>query len=184
MERLALPAGGGQLALGADHALVAEALGCEEAYLVRAAPTRRRAAIAALVLSLSCSGRDGRGRARRQAGSDCGCATAEILTLLCANPDGLTSEQLSAGVYGDAGQAGSIRVEISRLRKLLGDCIESERYRLQRGGRSDVAPVCGLLHRGEVREAAARYAGPLLPRSGAPGVVPSARRWSAGCASR
>ena len=31
--------------------------------------------------------------------------------------------------------------------------------------------MCGLLHRGEVREAAARYRGPLLPGSEAPGVV-------------
>jgi hypothetical protein len=36
---------------------------------------------------------------------------------------------------------------------------------------SDVAQVCGLLHRGRVREAAARYPGPLLPGSTAPGVV-------------
>jgi hypothetical protein len=36
---------------------------------------------------------------------------------------------------------------------------------------SDFAQVCGLLHRGAVREAAARYPGPLLPASSAPGVV-------------
>jgi hypothetical protein len=36
---------------------------------------------------------------------------------------------------------------------------------------SDFAQVCGLLHRGEVREAAARYPGPLLPASSAPGIV-------------
>lgn len=36
---------------------------------------------------------------------------------------------------------------------------------------SDVAEVCGLLHRGRVRDAAAGYAGPLLPRSTAPGIV-------------
>jgi hypothetical protein len=34
-----------------------------------------------------------------------------------------------------------------------------------------VAQVCGLLHRGQARDAAARYPGPLLPRSRAPGVV-------------
>ncbi len=83
----------------------------------------------------------------------------------------MSSEQLAEGVYGDASRAGSIRVEISRLRKLLGDCIETEQYRLRPGVVSDVAQVCGLLHRGEVREAAARYLGPLLPRSTAPGVV-------------
>jgi hypothetical protein len=62
-------------------------------------------------------------------------------------------------------------VEISRLRKLLGDVIEPEHYRLRPGVTSDVAEVCGLLHHGRVREAAARYEGPMLPRSHAPGVV-------------
>jgi hypothetical protein len=96
---------------------------------------------------------------------------AEILTLLCATPAGLTSEELAGGVYGDPTRAGGIRVEISRLRKLLGDVIETERYRLRAGVSSDVAQVCGLLHRGHVREAAERYAGPLLPRSRAPAVI-------------
>jgi hypothetical protein len=62
-------------------------------------------------------------------------------------------------------------VEISRLRKLLGDCVETEHYRLRVGVSSDVSQVCGLLHRGAVREAAQRYSGPLLPSSSAPGVV-------------
>jgi hypothetical protein len=96
---------------------------------------------------------------------------AEILTLLCAHPRGLTSEELSAGVYGDPSRTGGIRVEVSRLRKLLGDCIETEGYRLRGTVSSDVAQICGLLHRGQVREAAARYPGPILPRSDAPGVV-------------
>ena len=84
----------------------------------------------------------------------------------------MTSEELAEGVYGDATRAAAIRVEISRLRKLLGDCIETEHYRLRAGVSSDVGQVCGLLHRGQVREAAARYAGPLLPAFDArPGVV-------------
>lgn len=90
---------------------------------------------------------------------------------MCANPGGLTSEQLSEGVYGDPLRTGSIRVEISRLRKLLGDCLETDHYRLRAGVSSDVAQVAGLLHRGQVREAAARYSGPILPGSKAPGVV-------------
>ena len=74
-------------------------------------------------------------------------------------------------MYGSSDRVGAVRVEISRLRKLLGDCIETEHYRLRPGVSSDVAQVCGLLHRGDVREAAARYPGPLLPRSTAPGVI-------------
>jgi hypothetical protein len=171
VERLKLPAGGGQLPLGDEHALIAEALGCEEAYLVRAVPTATPRSPGGKALGLQLLGRD-RGEAelggKRMA---LRLRHSEIVTLLCSNPDGLTSEELSAGVYGHPAQAGSIRVEISRLRKLLGDCIESERYQFKCAVNSDVATVCGLLHRGEVREAAARYAGPLLPRSDAPGVV-------------
>ncbi len=171
-SRLRLPPGGGSLAIGAETPAVAESLGYEEAYLVRAVPVpeSRGAGRPAPVLNLTLLGRDGEAtlsgrhiplRPRH----------AEILTLLCATPAGLTSEQLAGGVYGDSTRAGGIRVEISRLRKLLGDVIETERYRLRAGVSSDVAQVCGLLHRGHVREAAERYAGPLLPRSLAPGVV-------------
>jgi hypothetical protein len=169
-SRLRLPPGGGPLAIAADTDAVAETLGYEEAYLVRAAAAPAPSGHRAATLTLALLGHDGQAtlsgrriplRPRH----------AEILTLLCANVDGMTSEELAAGVYGDSTRAGGIRVEISRLRKLLGDVIETERYRLRAGVSSDVAQVCGLLHRGQVREAAERYAGPLLPRSRAPGVV-------------
>jgi hypothetical protein len=169
VDRLKLPSGGGPVELSGGPA-VADALGREDAYLLRATSAPAPRGQRAPVLSLTLLGRDGKamlsGRQvplRRR--------HAEILTLLCANPEGCTSEELAQGVYGDCTRAGGIRVEISRLRKLLGDVIENEHYRLRAGVMSDVAQVCGLLHRGEVREAAARYPGPLLPRSRAPGVV-------------
>jgi GAF domain-containing protein len=172
--RLTVPAGGGPLNLGSATLAMAETLGHENAYLVRATPAPSPAGsvvVDARPLHLSLLGRDS-GEAE-VAGEIVSLRLrhAEILTLLCANPEGLSSEELSDGVYGDPGRTGSIRVEISRLRKLLGDCIETEHYRLRPGVVSDVAQVCGLLHRGEVREAAARYPGPLLPRSLAPGVA-------------
>jgi hypothetical protein len=169
--RLSLPPGGGQLPLGDDRSLLAEALGCEEAYLVRAVPALTPRGQGGPVLSFELLGR---GRAEAELSGkrlQMRLRHSEIVTLLCANPDGLTSEELSVGVYGDHSGAGSIRVEISRLRKLLGDCIESEQYRFRCAVSSDVGTVCGLLHRGDVREAAFRYPGPLLPRSEAPGVV-------------
>jgi hypothetical protein len=173
-DRMHVPPGGGELPIGADRSLIAEVLGCEEAYVIRsqADPAGRGAGVAArTVQSVALLGREradveltgGRQQLRLR--------HSEILTLLCAHPDGLTSEELSEGVYGTPARAAAIRVEISRLRKLLGDCIETEHYRLRGGVSSDVAQVCGLLHRGEVREAAARYPGPLLPGSTAPGVV-------------
>ncbi len=167
--RLTLPPGGGPVKLSGGMA-VADALGCEDAYLVRATPAPVPSGFTAPVLSLTLLGRDGQAKlsGRRVPLRP---RHAEILTLLCANPEGMTSEQLAEGVYGDSSRGGGIRVEISRLRKLFGDVIETDHYRLRAGVLSDVAEICGLLHRGRVRDAATRYAGPLLPRSRAPGVV-------------
>jgi GAF domain-containing protein len=172
VPRLRIPAGGGQLIVSGAVAVavVAEPASFEEVYLVRALdPTPL--GLGQPALSLSLLGRDravadiaGRQLPLRARHS-------EILTLLCAHPDGLSSEELSAGLYGEPGHSGVVRVEISRLRKLLGDVIEPEHYRLRPGVTSDVAEVCGLLHHGRVREAAARYEGPMLPHSHAPGVV-------------
>jgi DNA-binding winged helix-turn-helix (wHTH) protein len=96
---------------------------------------------------------------------------AEILVLLCAHPDGMSAEALTAGLYGDSGHASSVRVEVSRLRKLLGPWIDTERYRLTCDVETDARRVEGLLSAGAVREAAEEYAGPLLPGSEAPGVT-------------
>jgi hypothetical protein len=170
--RLNLPPGGGRVPIGGGRALIAEVLGREDAYVVRGeeAPVSRGGARGgALTLSLLGRERAGADLGGRQLGLRL--RHSEILTLLCANPDGLTSEELSLGVYGEPYRAGGIRVEISRLRKLLGDCIETDHYRLRPGVASDVGHVCGLLNLGEVREAAERYPGPLLPSSTAPGVV-------------
>lgn len=99
------------------------------------------------------------------------CRHSEILALLCAQPLGMTSEQLTADLYGDAGQPNSVRVEMWRLRKLLGPWIDTQPYRLSMDVESDVGRIRGLLDRGAVRQAVECYEGPLLPRSEAPGVA-------------
>ncbi|MFL5859171.1 MAG: GAF domain-containing protein [Solirubrobacteraceae bacterium] len=169
VDRLKLPAGGGPVELNCGIA-IAESLGHDDAFLLLATPAPAPSGYRAPLLSLTLLGRDGQARL---AGREIPLRPrhAEILTLLCANPEGCTSEQLAEGVYGDSTRAGGIRVEISRLRKQFGDVIHNDHYRLRAGVLSDVAQVCGLLHRGQVREAAERYPGPLLPRSRAPGVV-------------
>jgi hypothetical protein len=83
----------------------------------------------------------------------------------------MTSEELAADLYGDAGQPVAARVEVSRLRKVLGGAIETDPYRLAIDFESDIARIVGLLDRGAVSEAAARYEGQLLPHSEAPGIV-------------
>jgi hypothetical protein len=171
-DHVRLPQDGGTLELAPGAEAIVEPLGHSDAFLVRLLPppTTTSAAPGGR-LHLRLLGRD-RGEAELE-GTPVALRGrhAEILTLLCAQPEGLSSEELSLGVYGFSDRVGAIRVEISRLRKLLGDCIETEHYRLRPGVSSDVAHVCGLLHRGDVREAAARYPGPLLPRSTAPGVI-------------
>ena len=168
--RLQIPLGGGEVTLPGGVPGLAEPVRYEDVYVVRAVGAARRGTGGG-VLSVRLLGRDraevefrGRRFALRQRQS-------ELIALLCAHPEGLGSDELSGALYGQGGNPGSVRVEISRLRKLLGHCIETERYRLTCGVSSDVARVYGLLSRGSIRDAAAQYAGPLLPRSTAPGIV-------------
>jgi hypothetical protein len=157
--------------LPSGEVAVVEPVGrAEEAFLVRvAAPTARPAARPLARLQLL-------GRERALLAVD-GTTTAlrprlgEILALLCAHPEGRSADALCADLHGDAGRAASVRVEVSRLRKLLGPWIDAERYRLTCDVETDVRRVEGLLRTGAVREAAEAYPGPLLPGSEAPAIV-------------
>jgi GAF domain len=168
--RLDLPAGGGELVLGSGTRAFAEPLGHEEAFIVRAvegkgAPRGRP------LLKLSLLGRD---RADVELGGrpiQLSRRHSEVLALLSMRPDGMTGEELTADLYGDLGTSSTTRVEVHRLRKVLGKWIDTDPYRLSRDVESDVARVKGLLDRGAVREAVEAYHGPLLPHSEAPGVV-------------
>jgi GAF domain len=169
--RLAIPPGGGRLTLPSGELAIAESVGpAEEAFLVRAAARRaRRAARPLARLQLL-------GRERALLEVD-GATTklrprlAEILALLCTHPEGMSAGALCADLHGDEGSPGSVRVEVSRLRKLLGPWIDTDRYRLTCDVETDVRRVEGLLRTGAVREAAEAYPGPLLPGSEAPAIV-------------
>jgi hypothetical protein len=170
-SRLAIPPGGGRLTLPSGQVAIAEAVGpLEEAFLVRVASRRPKPASLPLVrcrllgrerVSVEIDGRTSELRPR----------LAEILALLCARPEGMTAGALCAALHGDEGSTASVRVEVSRLRKLLGPWIDTDRYRLTCDVETDVRRVEGLLRRGAVREAAEAYPGPLLPESEAPGIV-------------
>ena len=167
-----IPPGGGRLTLPSGDVAIAESVGpAEEAYLVRAAAARRARPDARPLVKLALLGRDralldvdGRRTELRP-------RLAEILALLCARPEGMSAGTLCADLHGDAGSPSSVRVEVSRLRKLLGPWIDTDRYRLTCDVETDVRRVEGLLRAGDVREAAEAYPGPLLPDSEAPGVV-------------
>jgi hypothetical protein len=169
-QRLDLPAGGGELVLRSGTQAFAEPLNHEEAFIVRAlapksAPQRRPR------LRLSLLGRDRAdaevdGRPLRLSRRH-----SEVLALLSMKPSGMMTEELAADLYGDNGTSSTTRVEVHRLRKLLGRWLDTDPYRLSRDVESDIARVTGLLDRGAIREAVESYNGQLLPHSQAPGVV-------------
>jgi hypothetical protein len=169
-DRLALPAGGGEIVLPSGERTFAEPVGHDEAFVLHELNAERTASHRPL-LKLCLLGRD---RAEVEVDDrpvQLSRRHTEILALLSARPTGMTSEELAADLYGDAGQPSTVRVEVFRLRKVLGRLIDTEPYRLSVSIECDVGRVQGLLDRGAVREAAEHYKGPLLPRSEAPGVI-------------
>jgi hypothetical protein len=167
-ERLDLPPGGGEIVLPSGLHGFAEPVGHEEAFVLNASDGRTRPRP---ILRLALLGED-------QATVEVGRRTVrlsrrhtEILALLADRPEGMTAEELAADLYGDDGQPGTVRVQVFRLRKLLGDWLDTEPYRVSVDVECDVAQLQGLLDRGAIREAAERYTGRLLPHSEAPGVV-------------
>jgi hypothetical protein len=170
-DRLAIPPGGGRVMLSSGAVAMAEPVGpAEETFLVRADTRPARSATRPLA-HLRLLGRerallevDGRRTELRP-------RLGEILALLCAHPEGRSADALCADLHGDQGRAASVRVEVSRLRKLLGPWIDTDRYRLTCDVETDVRRVEGLLRTGAAREAAEAYPGPLLPGSDAPAIV-------------
>jgi hypothetical protein len=168
-ERVELPPGGGELVLPSGvtafleplergDAYIAHGLGSEHAAARRAVLRLRLLAVRA---SVEHSGQEVHVSRRH----------AEILALLATRPGGMTSEELAADLYGDAGKPATVRVEMSRLRKALGGGIGTDPYRLAMDVEADLTRVTAQLATGDVRAAANSYTGPLLPHSEAPGVV-------------
>jgi GAF domain len=169
-QRLELPAGGGELVLDSGKRAFAEPLGHDEAFIVRALAAKG-AARRRQLLKLGLLGRD---RADAELGGrpiHLSRRHSEVLALLSMRPGGMTGDELTADLYGDRRTPSTTRVEVHRLRKLMGGWINTDPYRLSQDVESDVARVQGLLDRGAIREAVEHYEGPLLPHSEAPGVV-------------
>jgi hypothetical protein len=168
-ERLAVVPGGGEIVLPSGESVFAAALDHEAGYVVHAleggiGPARRsvvRVQLLAGAPSVRHHGESVRLSPRH----------AELLALLILQSEGIASEKLAADMYGDAGRPASVRVEMSRLRKVIGGRIEADPYRLAFDIESDLGHMCGLLSRGAAREAAEIYSHGLLPRSEAPGVI-------------
>ena len=163
-----IPAGGGVVLLPSGVEAIAEPIKDDDVYVVRPQRSPLRGA-ARRLLELRVLG--GQAEARFD-GTPLHLRPRhlELLMLLTTHRGPVSADVLCAELYGDAGHPASIRVEMSRLRKLLGGSIEPEGYRLTCDVDTDVLRVRALLERNAVREAAKAYPGPLLPDSSAPGV--------------
>ncbi|MGO1884328.1 MAG: GAF domain-containing protein [Citricoccus sp.] len=108
---------------------------------------------------------------------------AEILTLLDWHGSGLDGAELEDLLYGH--QAGTtLRAEMHRLRRFLATTlpsvsIRSRPYRLDGPLVTDAVLARVALRRGEVGAALSQAAGPVLPRSVAPGITEIRRQLEA-----
>ena len=93
---------------------------------------------------------------------------AELLVLLLARKEGWRGEELALALYGEA-KSSAVRREVLGLRQ-QGLAVGRRSYRLAQALRADFLEVWEALRQGDLREALARYRGPLLPQSQAPGV--------------
>jgi hypothetical protein len=102
---------------------------------------------------------------------------SEILVILARHPEGLTGDQLAAALYDeDAAAEATVRVEVARLRRVLGALVGSRPYRLTAPIAADFLDVARALREKNPEAALAAYAGSLLPRSEAPFVL-TERHW-------
>ncbi|SDY32559.1 hypothetical protein SAMN05661080_03086 [Modestobacter sp. DSM 44400] len=99
---------------------------------------------------------------------------SELLVLLAeaaATGEGRTAEQLAVECHAGDAAAVTVRAELSRLRRLVGDeLVGSRPYRLLGPVQTDAEEVRRLVARGALSSALDRYRGALLPGSTAPGV--------------
>jgi hypothetical protein len=95
----------------------------------------------------------------------------ELVVVLALHPAGLSASDLALALYGDPSKRVSARAEVARLRRLVGDLVAAQPYRLDADVRADFQDVERLLARGRVASALRRYPGALLPASAVPAIV-------------
>jgi len=101
---------------------------------------------------------------------------SEILVILAQHSEGLTADQLATALYDDCAAEATVRVEVARLRRVLGDLVGSRPYRLAAPISADFLDVAKSLREKDPASALAAYGGSLLPRSEAPAVI-AERHW-------
>ncbi|MET9313662.1 GAF domain-containing protein [Kribbella sp. NPDC003505] len=166
-DRLVVPEGADRIDLGDGREGLVERL--DEGYLLRMPGTPVRRARPSLRLKLLGSGQPIAVVGGREIALTL--RRAEVLALLLLQPTGLTAEQLMLQLYGDEGNPTTVRAEMHRLRNLLGGgVLDTKPYRIVADVSSDVTEVQKALRHGDLEQAVASYAGPLLARSEAPAL--------------
>ncbi len=96
----------------------------------------------------------------------------ELCLVLALHPEGLTTEELRDDIYGPADIAPvTLRAELSRLRRVLGDALSTKPHRFTIPVALDALDVQQLVRAGDLAGAVATYSACVLPWSVAPGVV-------------
>jgi len=168
VEVASIPPGGGVLVLPSGAPAIAEPIEEADVYVVR--PQRHRSRPARPVLKLRLLGDETPDVQLGGTPLHLRRRHVELLTLLTLHRGPASADVLCDELYGEEGHPASIRVEMSRLRKLLPGAIEPEGYGLTCEVQSDLKHVRGLLGANAVGDAAAAYPGALLPESSAPGI--------------
>jgi hypothetical protein len=96
---------------------------------------------------------------------------AEILAVLMLVGRGLTAEELTLEVYGEAGKPVTLRAELSRLRRDLGGLLRARPYALAAPVTSDLHDAERLLADGRLAQALTLIGQGVMPRSQAPRIV-------------
>ncbi|WP_034087428.1 helix-turn-helix domain-containing protein [Streptacidiphilus albus] len=100
----------------------------------------------------------------------------ELLVMLMVHQQGLAGEELAELLYADGTCPTTLRAELTRLRRIVGDLLASRPYRLTAPVGGDFLEVAAALRGGGLAAAVSGYRGPLLPGSEAPGVCVQ-REW-------
>ena len=97
---------------------------------------------------------------------------SELMVLLAGTSEGLTGERLAVMLHEHDVPLVTVRAEMARLRKILGEgVLQSRPYRLTEPVVTDAQEVVDALDRGDTRAAMRLYAGPLLPTSQSPEIA-------------
>jgi hypothetical protein len=95
----------------------------------------------------------------------------ELLVVLALAPAGLTAHALAEGLFGPGAKPVTARAEVARIRRVVGELIGAQPYRLAADIDADFLRVERHLSRHRIAAAVDEYAGPLLPGSRAPAIV-------------